>query len=120
MGKPYLNQPPTAAQAAYCAGDQDMFWQMHDTIFSNFSNGGTGGYSPLRLKAMAESLNLDANDFASCFDSGKYEERVLENGAYGRENGVNSTPSFLINGKLVVGAISFDQLQLEIESALAE
>jgi protein-disulfide isomerase len=119
----FFNQSPSesraAAEAAYCAGDQDKFWQYHDIVFANFSAGNTGGYSDKRLNAFAEAIGLDMGTFEACFDSHKYEDRVTEDQIEGLEAEVRGTPSFLINDEFVEGALPFPDFQVKIEAALA-
>lgn len=106
-----------AGQAAYCAGDQGKFWEMHDTIFANFS--GTG-YTNSQLTNIAKEIGLDKNTFNSCLTSGKYAESVLADFDAGREIGITGTPSFTINGVLAIeGFREFDAFVEQIESALA-
>ena len=117
-----------AAAAAYCAGDQNKFWEYHDTLFANQTGEGVGDFTPRKLTAYAEAVGLDMNAFQSCFDSGKYRDRVKQDGIDGAAAGVTGTPSFqltwTVNGqakhKLVVGAQTIDVFQQEIEAALAE
>ena len=127
-----------AAEAAYCAGDQGKFWEMHDIIFENLLEGPTRGqFSDSRLVAFAEKLNINMGTFRDCFNNGKYAARLLEDqqnaarditsttnyadlvaaGQY--SSGGLSTPSFVINGRLIPGAMPFEVFQQEIEAALA-
>lgn len=66
------------------------------------------------LKNMASSLKLDVNKFNSCLDSGKYAKKVSDDLAYGGQVGVNGTPTFFINGVMLVGA----QPQAEFEKVI--
>lgn len=127
-----------AAEAAYCAGDQGKFWEMHDVIFTNLLEGEKRGqFTDARLTAFAEKLNIDMGTFRDCFNNGKYASRLLEDqqnaakditsttnyaelvaaGQY--SSGGLSTPSFVINGRLIPGAMPFSTFQQEIDAALA-
>ena len=117
-----------AAQAAYCAGDQGKFWEMHDIIFANQTGENVGAYTDRRLAAFAEELDLDMGEFNSCFDSGKYADMVEQDAKDGLLAGIQATPSFVmtytVNGetktKIIEGAQPYDSFQAEIEAALAE
>lgn len=117
-----------AAEAAYCAGDQGKFWEMHDIIFANQTGENVGAYSDRRLVAFAEEIGLNMDDFNSCFDSGKYADMVEQDGKDGLLAGIQATPSFVlsyeVNGetktRVIQGAQSYDVFQQEIEAALAE
>lgn len=114
-----------AAEAAYCAGDQNKFWEMQGIIFINQ---GKEPLSPRRLVAFAETIELDMDAYNDCYNSGKYADRVQQDNADGIEAGVQATPTFImtyvVNGetrtKTLQGAQSFDVFQQEIEAALAE
>jgi protein-disulfide isomerase len=107
-----------AAEAAYCAGDQGKYWEYHDMLFANFKGENVGSFTRLRLDTFAEKLGLNMDDFRACLDSNKHEATVQKDRADGRAAGVTSTPSFVINGKLIVGAQPFETFQKEIEAAL--
>ncbi|RPH57689.1 MAG: DsbA family protein, partial [Chloroflexi bacterium] len=107
-----------AAEAAYCAGDQGKFWEMHDIIFANQTGENVGAYTDKRLNTFARELGLDMNTFDDCFSSGKYRERVLQDGVDAQQAGIRATPSFLVNGKVLEGAQPFSAFQKEIEAAL--
>jgi protein-disulfide isomerase len=108
----------TAAEAAYCAGDQDMFWDYHDLLFQNWAGEGTGDYSPDRLRGYAEELGLDANQFTDCLESGAHASTVDQDVTEGQANGIRATPSFLINGELVEGALPYSTFESKIKAAL--
>lgn len=104
-----------AAQAVLCAAEQDKAWQMHHVVFANQLPTGEkdiGNYSRGRLKEMAatiEGLNTDA--FAQCLDSNRHEATVQQHAREALSRGVNSTPSFLVNGQLFTGAQSVDDFR---------
>lgn len=108
----------TAAEAAYCAGDQGQFWAYHDILFLNWAGEGTGDFSLDRLRIYADVLNLDVNEFSNCLESGKHKSQIEQDVYSAQANDVRATPSFLINGKLVEGALPFSAFESEIEEAL--
>jgi protein-disulfide isomerase len=117
-----------AAQAAYCAGDQDKFWQMNATIFTNQTGENVGAFNDRRLEAFAQEIGLNMDVWSECYNSGKYSDRVEQDGADALAAGVQSTPAFVltyeVNGetktRIIEGARAFDVFQTEIEAALAE
>jgi protein-disulfide isomerase len=108
-----------AAEAAYCAGDQNKFWEYHDILFNNQSGENVGDFANDRLNAFASTLGLDMNQFKACFNSGKYTERVLQDGTDGKAAGITGTPGFTVNGQLIDGAQPFSVFQTAIDTALA-
>ncbi len=117
-----------AAEAAYCAGDQGKFWEMHDIIFANQTGENVGAYTDRRLVAFAEKLELNMTDFNACFDSSKYADLIDEDMKNGITAGIKATPSFImtytVSGEekttLIEGAQTIDVFQQNIEAALAE
>jgi len=127
-GRPATAESQDAALAMYCAGDQNKFWEMHAHLFANILGEDAGSFTDKRIKLIAEKAELDMDAFNSCYDSGKYEERVQQDAEDGQAAGVNGTPGFLIsytvNGekktKLIEGAQPFSVFQQELEAALSE
>ena len=116
---PFLGRESlAAANASLCAAEQDRFWEYSDILFTNQARIDSGAFSSARLLAYAETLDLNLDQFSSCLDEGHYNTRAGDELASGNASGINSTPSFLINGELLVGAAPFTDFQLTIESAL--
>ncbi|MCH7568720.1 MAG: thioredoxin domain-containing protein [Nanoarchaeota archaeon] len=103
-----------AAEASECAGEQGKFWEMHDKIFENQEIMSVSNY-----KIWAKSFDLNSEEFDSCLDDGKYEDKVQEQLAYGSSLGVTGTPGFFINGKPLSGAQPFSAFEQIIEAELA-
>lgn len=90
---------PKAAQASYCAEDQEMYWEYHNLLYNSQEPTIDNGWANSeRLKAFAFSLGLDMDLFDSCLDSGKYSKRVQYNVQQARDHGVRGTPGFFIVG----------------------
>ncbi len=90
---------PKAAQASYCAEDQQMYWEYHDILYNSQEPKIDGGWANNeRLKAFAFNLGLDMELFESCLDSGKYSKRIQYNIQQARDHGVTGTPGFFIIG----------------------
>ncbi len=107
-----------AAEAAYCAGDQGKFWQYHDTLFSNWTGENVGDFTNDKLRGFAASLGLDQAAFSDCLSSGKYAVMLEQDVKDAKAAGVRATPSFLINGNLLEGALPFASFQQAIDAAL--
>lgn len=67
------------------------------------------------IKTWAKEIGLNTTDFNKCFDSGKYKNAISEDEKAGAAAGVSGTPSFFINGTLVVGAQPFDAFRTIID-----
>ncbi|GAB4468908.1 MAG: thioredoxin domain-containing protein [Anaerolineales bacterium] len=109
-----------AAIASECAAEQGKFWEYHNLLFAQRDGGNTPDYSNENLKNLAQQLNLDLNTFAECLDTGKYASTVLQQTQFARQLGLTSTPSFLINGKAIIGAQPYEIFAGIIEEALKQ
>ena len=107
-----------AAEAAECAGEQDAFWDYYDYLFSHQNGENQGAFSIDNLKIFASALELDTDAFNECLDSGRYAVMVQNMTDIARQLGVQSTPTFVINGQGVVGAKDFSEFAAIIDSFL--
>ena len=103
-----------AARAAYCAGEQDRFWQFHDALFA------TRNLSPEVFDEIGARLGLGREKFAACLSGEQSRTAVVKDIELARRYRIDSTPSFLINGKLVKGALAFVDFQNLIERELQQ
>jgi protein-disulfide isomerase len=105
-----------AAVAARAAQAQGRFWEYHDLLYdSQFS-----GYSDENLIALARRAGLDTQRFESDYRSGRYERLVRADFQKGLKAGVNGTPTFFINGKMLVGLQPVEVFENAIEDARRE
>ena len=118
-----------SAAAAYCAGEQNKFWEMHALLFGNVIGENVGSFTDKRIPLIAEKIEgLNQDQFNSCYDSGKYADRVQQDFKDGQAAGLTGTPGFIItytvNGETktrkIDGAMPFSTFQQEIEAALNE
>lgn len=109
-----------AAEASECAADQDAFWAFHDRLFEAQQGKNLGAFSKDSLKRYAAEIGLDTESFNACLDSGKHASTVRQESKEASYMGVRSTPSFLINGRPLLGAQPFEVFQEYIEAELAE
>jgi protein-disulfide isomerase len=108
-------QSPKAAEAGQCAFDQGKFWEYHDHVYEE-------GYllGEDDLKGYAVQLGLDTKKFNQCLDSGQNRAKVEQslNEAL-REYAFPGTPSFLVNGKKLIGPPTLEVLKSTIDVILA-
>lgn len=108
-------QSPKAAEAGQCAFDQDKFWEFHDYIYEE-------GYllGEDDLKGYAVQLGLDTEKFNQCLDSGQNRAKVEQSlNVAQREYAFPGTPSFLVNGRKLIGPPTFEVLKSTIDAILA-
>src|SRR5215208_7252164 len=125
-GTPATTESQDAAAAAYCAGDQNKFWDMQTYLFANALGEDAGSFTDRRLTAIAEKAGLDKDQFNSCYRTGKFKDRVQKDAQDGQAANVTGTPSFIItytvNGETktdrIDGAEQFSTFQQKLETAL--
>ena len=107
-------QAMSAAEAAMCAGEQNAFWQYHDKLFENSSALSAELYSQL-----ATDLGLNVEAFEACVTNRTYQTAIEADMDFSLGLGVQSTPTFFINGIPVVGAQPLSAFTSVIEKELA-
>jgi protein-disulfide isomerase len=104
-----------AAEGGVCAEEQGQFWAYHDMVYvrqDELSND-----SPM---ALAKELGLDETKFEACMASPDTAALVQQSEQEGRRLGVDSTPTFYLNGQRLVMENLERDLNAAIEEALAQ
>ena len=113
-----------AAEATYCANDQENYWQYHNLLFENWAGENTGWITMNSLTQFAIDLKLDTNEFKNCLTSHKYYKKVIDNENYAKKININATPSFLIFNDeeviRIIGAQQLDKFQNAIEQLITK
>ncbi len=93
-----LNGPDSvlAAEAAYCANDQDKYWLYHDELYANWAGERTGWITNDSLNTFAEVVEIDIEKFNLCLSDHKYRQKVLDLEQFAKEVGIDATPSFFV------------------------
>jgi protein-disulfide isomerase len=102
-----------AAEAANCANEQDAFWEFNEKLF----NGEI--LSEDIYKQYAQELELDTDAFEECISDGRYNDEVMADYQYASTLGVQSTPTFFLNGIPLVGAQPYEVFKEVIDQELA-
>jgi protein-disulfide isomerase len=103
-----------AAESARCATEQGKFWEFHDKIFAGNPDG-----SPATLARFAQELGMDSAAFEACRTSGKYKSSILASNQEGTQLGITGTPTFFVNGRMLVGAQPLEAFVRVIDEELA-
>jgi protein-disulfide isomerase len=114
-------QAHIASEAAECSGEQGKYWVMHDTLFSAPSEWDTTEATAREVFAVyAERIGLDTPRFDDCMAQGRYRAGISSNMAEGRRMGVTGTPTFIVNGKLLVGAQTAEVFQRVLDREIKQ
>lgn len=120
--RPY--PPYELGTAVLCADDQGKFLEYHESLFKNSQT----IQEIDDLKSLASDLGLNGDQFGQCFDSQKYLVKAQEWYQQGDQDFENAgvpenqrgTPSFVINGELLIGAQPYEKFVELIEKGLSE
>lgn len=108
------------AEAAHCAREQGRFWEYHSILSSRFNADREARRDGIAIYlTYAQELGLNVNDFRACMEGRRFQDKVNGSTQEGQRNGITGTPSFVINGRLLVGAQPFERFQQIIEEELA-
>jgi protein-disulfide isomerase len=102
-----------AHEAARCAEEQGKFWEYRELLYKDAPAAG-----PEQLNAYASKTGVDVAAFKQCLDSGKFKMVVQKDEAEGDRLGVQGTPAFFINGRLLSGAQPEDEFARVIDEEL--
>jgi protein-disulfide isomerase len=103
----------SAAIASLCANDQNAFQTYHDKLFSGEN------LDKATYIQYATDLGLNLDTFTACLSSGSHDAFIQEDMDFSINLGVQSTPTFFINGLAIVGAQPLANFQQIIDKELA-
>lgn len=108
------------SEASECANDQGKFWEFEDKAFSEQEAKGEGTIPVLTddISNWASQIGLDMTKFTDCFSNKKDAKRVDQDMADGQQVNVASTPTFYINGQMLVGALPYASFKTIIDQEL--
>ena len=112
-----LNGSPSllAAEASYCAQQQNQFWSYHDMLYDNWGGENTGWITTEILTEFARESELDLEIFNSCMANSEFRQKVVNNEQFAREINIDATPSFLIFNDneiyRIIGAQPFEKFE---------
>lgn len=111
---------PLAAEAAYAASLQGKFWEMHDKLYESQGEWGekSGSQAKDLILGYAKDLGLDMNKFSEDLDKNAGNDKIQKDQNDGYQLGVDSTPTFYINGSKFAAVMSYDEFKKEIDDRL--
>lgn len=110
---PFYENSLELSLAARCAGEQGLFWLMHDKLFQN-----QGGFNLDYLPELANQIGADVDKFNNCLNSQKYLNDIKKDFTDAESLGVTGTPTWFINGYKVEGDMPYNIFIELIESLL--
>src|SRR3989344_830197 len=110
-----------SSRSAYAAGQQNKFWEYHDLLFEKQEewSGLSTSLARERFIAYAEAVGVDRERFISDTDSTESKKAVQDSYNEGSKFGVNSTPTFFVNGVKLRSVKSYEELKSVLLSSRA-
>ncbi len=105
---------PLAAQAAACANQSGRFENYKAILFRGQSQWSNSS-SETASQQFAEFAGLNKTSFLECLKSDNAKDAIAADVNMGRKVGLNSTPSFVVNGYLVAGALPIEAFKAILE-----
>lgn len=103
-----------AAEASRCAVEQGKFWEFHDKMLKSEPEPTDAG-----LNGVIKDIGMNVAEYEACKASGKYKNSVLASTQEGARLGITGTPTFFVNGRIVVGAQPVEEFIRIIDEELA-
>ena len=119
LTRPHPNAK-SAAAAAEAAGMQGKFWEMHDMLFEKQNEWTTKPRPQSAFNAYAEELGLDVAKFEDDMNRDDIEEKIDAHFKSGSASGVDSTPTFFLNGTKLQNPKSIDEFRALLTETIAE
>lgn len=109
-----------SAEAAEAAGAQGKFWEMNELLYTRQSEWETN-QAPLDIFVRyAQEIGLNVDEFKSAVQQRRYADIINTDYTDGQAVGVNSTPTFFINGVKQSKVLQRDELKALIDAELAK
>jgi len=110
---PMHDKAQLAAEASMAANAQGKFWEYHDKLFANQRE-----LDRPALERYAEQVGLDMAKFRQALDGHEYAAAVSADSALAASAQISGTPTFMINGQVVSGALPIEEFSKMIDRAL--
>jgi protein-disulfide isomerase len=108
-----------AAQAAEAASIQGKFWEMYQAIYAGQASWQDQSDADARatFNGYADTLGLDKTRFDADIDSPEVKQKIASDQAEGQSLGIDYTPTFFVNGKVITNPQGYDAFKAVIDAA---
>ncbi len=108
-----------SAIAAEAAGAQAKFWAMHDKLFENQKIWSEQLDPTPSFNSYAQALGLNLEKFKADLNSKAIKDKIEKDFQSGVRSGVDSTPTFFLNGRKIINPPSYDEFAQLIRASFA-
>lgn len=123
----YVNYPlqqhqhaMVTAEAAMCASAQGKFWPYHEALFATQQQWQSMPSPTALLDSIAGAVGVEKTAWKQCVESQKMRPLIMADRDRSANAGVQSTPTFLIGNKVLLGAMPVDSLRIAIDAEIAK
>jgi len=112
-----------ASHGAHCANEQELFWEYHDILYSNWTGENNGWASLSNLTVFAEEIDADMDNWTECMNEKKHSKIIMDSNNDAKSLELTGTPAFFIinsNGEVskIFGAQPFKIFQKIFDAEL--
>jgi len=107
-----------AAELAMCAAHQHKFWQMHDLLFGNQDQWADLKEPGAYFLSLADSIHANRSQLQECLRTKATRPVVAADFEGSRRSGASSTPTFYVEGELIVGAQPYGLFKSVLDSII--
>lgn len=104
-----------SARASECAGEQGRFWEMHDVLYERQEEWKRARNPVPLYREMARDVALDVDRFDGCYRDGRRDDRITTNNRAADALRLRVTPSFIVGGRVVEGALPVEQFRMLLD-----
>ncbi|MBT4175454.1 MAG: DsbA family protein [Thaumarchaeota archaeon] len=102
-----------ASHGAHCANEQELFWEYHDILYSNWTGENNGWASSSNLRIFADEINVNVDKWTECMNEKTHSKRIIDSNNDAKSLQLTGTPVFFIinsNGEVskLFGAQPFE------------
>jgi len=102
-----------ASHGAHCANEQELFWEYHDILYSNWEGENNGWASSNNLRIFAEEINADVDKWTECMNEKTHSKVIIDSNNDAKSLELTGTPAFFVinsNGEVskLFGAQPFE------------
>ena len=114
LGKGNPDESLDLAVGAACATEQDRYWQFHDLVFWNQGRENRGDHDATFISNVADLAALDVSKWQECIGRTDVRGKITSGTQAALGQGIQSTPTLIVNGQKVVGVPDYETLAAQI------
>lgn len=113
-----------SSEAAHCADEDGLFWEMHDAIFGDFAKMNDlpledQAASVDHMVGLAEGIGLDGGPMRECLESERYRPALAKLYSDARAAKIDVTPTLIVGDEIVLGFQPYEEFRLIVERQLS-